>query len=254
MNIAEEYKNQVKWRNWESYIDVLPIKPNDKILDLGCSRGYVTKLLSQNAEQAIGIDLNEELLELAKKENNGSNINYYQSDLSEINQLGLSDVDGIWSSFTIAYFPDFAPVLKKWLNCLKPGGWIAIVEMDDLFAHKPISTRSQLKFKQFYQNQRSQNVYDFEMGRKIRELLVNEGLTITYEDNIDDAELTFNGSAETVIISAWESRLDRIKSLKEFLGMKEFIEVKKEFLSCLSAKNHKSDTIIKYLIARKDNA
>ena len=246
MSITEEYKNQASWRNWKTYIDLLPIKANDRILDLGCSNGYVSKLLSQRAKQVTGIDYSHDLLEIAKKEN--------KSDLKEIDELGLFKVDGIWSSFTVAYFPDFASVLKKWIDLLKPGGWIAIVEMDDLFAHEPITDKSQLKFNQFYQKQRSLDIYDFEMGRKIRDFITDEGLTIISEDSISDRELTCNGSVDNDIYMAWVDRFERMESLKKFLGDKEFCEIKDDFLSCLKNDKHESRTKIEYIIAKKNYA
>lgn len=95
MSITEENKNQAAWRNWKAYIDILPIKANDRVLDLGCSNGYVTKLLSQRANQVIGVDYSRDLLKIAEKENKSSNITYHQSDLKEIEKLELLKVDGI---------------------------------------------------------------------------------------------------------------------------------------------------------------
>jgi len=65
MSIVEEYKNQMFWRNWISYIEKLPIKDSDTILDLGCANGEVTKLISERCLQVIGIDFNSELLKEA---------------------------------------------------------------------------------------------------------------------------------------------------------------------------------------------
>ena len=56
MTLLEEYKNQVKWRNWETYLENLPIGSQDTVFDLGCSIGTVSGLLARQAKQVIGID------------------------------------------------------------------------------------------------------------------------------------------------------------------------------------------------------
>jgi tRNA/tmRNA/rRNA uracil-C5-methylase (TrmA/RlmC/RlmD family) len=65
MSLAEEYHAQSTWRNWGSYLDHLPIKWTDTILDLGCGIGTMTNLLSKKAQRVIGIDTNPELINAA---------------------------------------------------------------------------------------------------------------------------------------------------------------------------------------------
>lgn len=86
--------------------------------------------------------------------------------------------------------------------------------MDDLFGHEPITDKSQFKFNQFYQKQRSLDIYDFEMGSKIRKFIKNEGLTIISEGSVSDRELTYNGSVNNDIYMAWVERFKRMESLK----------------------------------------
>lgn len=161
MTHLEEYKNQNRWRNWTSYIDKLPIKNTDIILDLGCGISYVTKLLSDKALEIIGIDGNNSLLIEANVSNSSKNIKYINHDLKTINEISLPLFNGIWASFIAAYFSDFSIYLKDWIQFLKPGGWIAIVEVNDLFAHQPISNLTYKGFKEFYKLQRSKKLYDY---------------------------------------------------------------------------------------------
>jgi trans-aconitate methyltransferase len=131
-DISHEYKRQSAWRNWNSYVKELPILPSNLILDLGCGTGDVTVLLAQRASNVIGIDLNKDIIAFATKENYCPNIQYLCTDLNKVNEINLPLVDGIWSSFAAAYFPDFKSCLTNWINLLKPNGWIALVEVNDL--------------------------------------------------------------------------------------------------------------------------
>lgn len=251
MRLSEEYKRQSIWRDWPPFIKTLSIDKHNTLLDLGCGIGTVTKMLSKNASHVIGIDFNHELIQEAEQINLAENIEYKISNLKNINELNLPKVDGIWTSFVTAYFPDLNPLLNNWLNLLKSDGWIAIVEMSDLFGHSPLSQTTQNIFKEYYKRQCLKNIYDFEMGCKVKNYLIDCGLSIIHEENKFDKELTFNGPAESQILKAWENRFARMNAFKEYLGEYNFLKIKREFLDCLSNNNHESKTIVKYIIAKK---
>lgn len=250
MRLSEEYRIQSAWRNWESYIELLPINDQDIILDLGCGVGSVTKLLSKKACQVIGIDNNPELIKEAGEINKTENVNYILTDLKSVNPKELPLADGIWASFVAAYFPNFIPVIENWFKLLKPNGWIAIVEMDDLFAHEPLRSSIHDTFSEYYERQCRKDIYDFKMGGKIRDYLIKSGLNIIHEENKSDKELTFCGPAEPQIVEAWKNRFDRMYMFKEYLGEEKFRWIKNEFLNCLSAENHVAKTMVKFIIAR----
>lgn len=251
MALLEEYKNQNKWRNWQSYIDKLPIKNSDIVLDLGCGAGYVTEVLSSKVLEVTGIDGNSNLLDEAHTNNNSKNIKYINHDLQTINEISLPLVNGIWASFVAAYFPDFPSILKGWLQLLKPGGWIAIVEINDLFGHHPISKLTFEGFKEFYKEQRNKKVYDYEMGSKIKDYLLGENLAILNNESIYDTELAFNGPADQQVLRAWETRLNRLMALQEYFGKENYLNVKTEFLKCLTKQNHYCTAEVNYIIAKK---
>lgn len=251
MKLADEYSNQNSWRNWETYIERLPIDKQDTILDFGCSLGFVSKLLAKKAHRVVGVDNNPELLKEAKQRNSGENISYFNMDLGALNFRNLPLADGIWTSFVVAYFPDIEPILYNWIKVLKPNGWIAIVEMSDLFAHQPLGQSTTKIFKEYYLQQRKKNRYDFEMGRSIKGVLTKCGFLIIHEENKIDRELSFNGPAEPQILESWACRFDRMLVFKEYVGEKKFLKIKNEFLDCLTDKEHKSETLVKFIIASK---
>ena len=251
MNLVEEYKNQNSWRDWNFYVKKLPIKNNDIIYDMGCSIGVVTKKLANKSYKVIGIDNNPELIEEAQRINAAENINYLTENLTTLNYQELPKCDGIWSSFVASYFPNFTFILNKWKSVLKPNGWIGIVEMSGLFSHEPLSQSSLDVFKQYYLRQCRNNSYDFKMGSKLKDFLLDCEFNIIFEDNIFDRELTFDGPAEPPIIKSWENRFDRMLRFKEYVGERKFDGIKNEFLKCLADKNHKSNTIVKFIIATR---
>ena len=254
MNLTDEYKRQSKWRNWDSYVQALPVKPDDTIFDLGCSIGVVTKMLAKKASKVYGIDNNSELLDEATHTNSSDNIIYRLDDISSLKNKDLPLADGIWSSFVPAYFPDFSPVLGTWLEFLKPGGWIAVVEISDLFGHDPMSSFAHNTFREYYDRQLKTKIYDFEMGSRLKGLLTGSGLSIIHEENRSDRELSFNGPGDTDVLFSWECRFERMHMFKEYLGGDVFYRLKEEFLGCLANENHTSHTIVKFIVAERNKA
>jgi ubiquinone/menaquinone biosynthesis C-methylase UbiE len=252
--IFEEYRNQSTWRNWESYLDLLPLERNQVILDLGCNIGIVTNLLAKRVKKVIGVDINQDFISEAKATADMKNIDFINADLRNLAEKNLPVVDGIWTSFTIAYFPELDEVLKSWLKLLNPNGWIAIVEISDLFGHYPISEDTRRMFEQYYYRQRINGSYDFEMGQKISGVLKANNLEIILDQNKYDKELSFDGQAEMAIVSAWESRLNRMSVFQKFIGDANFLKVKDEFLNCIKNETHTCNATVNFLIARKNYA
>ena len=249
MDLAEEYKNQIKWREWDSYLLYLPVGEQDTVYDMGCGVGDVTSLLAKKASRVTGIDNNPELIKMAKRTNTADNISYMIADVFSLDYHSLPLCDGIWCSFAAAYFPNFTSVLKAWKNILKPGGWIALVEVNDLFGHQPLCPSTSKLFNDLLQIKN--NRYDPEMGNKLKDMLIESGFTVFHEENKYDKELSFDGPAEPRIIEAWGYRFDRMHRFKEYVGENKFDDIKKEFLACLSGEDHTSRAIVKFIIARK---
>jgi len=140
MNLADEYKRQFGWRAWSTILDALPLIQGETVLDLGCGVGDVAAELVKRGCRVIGLDANEEFL-LEARSRRLSNAEFRTADLRSASALDIV-ADGIWCSFTAAYFPDLAPALHLWAQNLKSGGWIAVTEIDDLFGHEPLSVET----------------------------------------------------------------------------------------------------------------
>lgn len=251
MDIVEEYKRQASTRRWGRYVDSLPLRNNDTILDLGCGTGDVSVLLARKASTIIGIDNNAELLLYAERNNKAENIHYIHHDIRDIDSLKLGSVDGIWSSFTAAYFPDFMPILTKWLRLLKQGGWIALTEVDDLFAHEPMDNAFRELFGLYYEKQRKGNIYDFRMGSKLKDYLLQSNITIVHEENMHDSELSCNGILEHDIVALWEARFKRMTALQVFFGEERLDDMKTQFLSNLRNERHVCNCKVVYVMGKK---
>jgi 2-polyprenyl-3-methyl-5-hydroxy-6-metoxy-1,4-benzoquinol methylase len=67
VSLASEYKRQFVWRDWPTVFDALPSLHGQLVLDLGCAVGDLAGELVARGARVIGVDLNEELLQEARR-------------------------------------------------------------------------------------------------------------------------------------------------------------------------------------------
>ena len=112
MSLSDEYKRQFSWRSWSPILEALPSPAGQSILDLGCAVGDQAAELVARGACVIGLDANDELLREAQTRCL-ANAEFRKADLRTLTEID-APVDGIWCSFTAAYFPDLPDVLEAW--------------------------------------------------------------------------------------------------------------------------------------------
>lgn len=247
MNLGEQYTRQFELRSWQEIFDSLPEVRASLVLDLGCAIGDQSAELVARGARVIGLDADEALLATAAARGL-ANAEFRRADLRAPIELETR-VDGIWASFTAAYFPDLTPRLEEWKRHLKPGGWIALTEIDDLFGHQPMSSETQLTLDSFASEALTSGRYDFRMGRKLSSHLESAGFTVQRLVSVPDRELSFEGAAEPKVLAAWIARLERMASLQRFCGA-DFPKVRAELLGALSSAEHRSKAVVYSCLAR----
>ncbi|OYZ17786.1 MAG: hypothetical protein B7Y39_14755 [Bdellovibrio sp. 28-41-41] len=236
MSLSEEYRRQLKWRDWETAFDHCPISKGQRVLDLGCGPGDLSKILVQRGAVVTGIDSNKQLLEIAR--NNCPEASFLEMNLNSM-QVEAHSYDGIWCSFSAAYFTNFKDTFFSWQKALNTKSWACFTEIDDLFGHIPLSKKSQDRLVEFYNQSFFAGRYDFRSGHKIESTLRDCGFKVTTK-LLKDKELSFDGPATQEVLTAWAERLNRMQSLKLFFG-NDFDAFKEELLKCLSEVNHNSN-------------
>ncbi|OCA98333.1 class I SAM-dependent methyltransferase [Clostridium beijerinckii] len=234
MNLLKEYIRQNAWRDWERYLEKLPLNQNQIVYDLGCSIGAVSKLLAKKVKEVVGFDNNKFLLGEANKgkENNCKFV-----------------LDNI---FALAYMEDPLLFISNWTKCLNYNGWFAIVDIDGLFSgHLPENNKYVNKIKAFESESEKSKIYDFKIGRKIKTLMEENGLEIiTAEDNWYDVELNFRRRANKDIVKNWSARLERMVKLKDYFGI-NYNKFCNDFLNLISDEEHVSNGCVKFYVGIK---
>ena len=199
--------------------------------------GLVIKLLCSRAgARVVGVDTNHELLAVARSRGI-PNAEFRIADLRTLHDVGA--FDGIWCSSVDASAMALDPTLTCWKQHLNSQGWVALTEIDDLFGHEPIESRTSSLLAAYAQDALAANRYDFHMGRKLRSHLEQAGFTVGDSRILVDEELSFDGPAAPEVLDAWNSRLNRMKILNDFCGA-AFERVRDDFLAALSHPDHHS--------------
>ena len=248
MSLAAEYRQQAQWRSWPLVFDQLPLQPGHAILDLGCAIGDQARELASRGCSVIGLDANRELIAAARLDQ-PPHCEFLVCDLRNPPSLGLQ-ADGIWCSFAAAYFPRLDELLGRWTPLLKPGGWLAITEIDDFFGHEPLSPRTRSLLQEFEADALAAGRYDFHMGSKLPGFLSQAGVAVSQVLTLPDQEFSLQGAATPEVVEAWQKRFQRMPHLRAICAS-EFAAVQEDFLSCLSRPNHVSTAKVISCIATK---
>ncbi len=248
MSLSNYYKRQFGWRDWPTIFDALPPVQGQTVLDLGCGVGDLAAEFVARGARVVGVDMNEELIREARSRQL-SNAEFRIGDLRTFPDLGVA-VDGLWCSFTAAYLPDLPTALAAWARNVKPGGWIALTEIDDLFGHEPLSVRTNALLTAYAEDALAAGRYDFHMGRKLSDHLERSGFTVSKVLTLNDQELSFSGPARPDVLDAWRGRFNGMKLLRDFCGS-NIEQVHEEFLGCLMREDHRSVAKVYCCIATK---
>ncbi len=246
MGLADEYRLQAPWRDWTGAFGALPAVRGQRVLDLGCALGDQAAELVRRGARVLGIDGNEDLLRVARTRGL-TNAEFLCQDVRDL-RLGDDRFDGLWSSFTAAYLVDLPHALHSWKRWLARGAWIALVEVDDLFAHEPVRDETRRILHAYAEDAVTAGRYDFRMGRRLRPSLEACGFTILAERSLSDAELAFSGGAAPDVLEAWRTRWERMPFLRAFAGI-HFEPVRDDFLACLQREDHQALSRVQMCVA-----
>lgn len=92
-----------------------------KVLDIGCSTGFMTRLYGLNFGEVVGIDIDGGAVRYAKRHNSMENIRYFVSDSMNINFEDES-FDVVSCTHIYEHVPDSKRLISEIYRVLKKGG------------------------------------------------------------------------------------------------------------------------------------
>ncbi|MET9022611.1 class I SAM-dependent methyltransferase [Actinopolymorpha sp. NPDC004070] len=116
-------------RAWQDLLlDALPPSPAD-VLDLGCGTGSLSVLLAEAGYRVSGVDLAEQMVEAARAKASaaGVDVRFDQGDAARPPHQPHS-FDVVLTRHVLWALPDPATALARWVELLRPGGRLVLVE------------------------------------------------------------------------------------------------------------------------------
>ncbi len=95
---------------------------NKTILDFGCGHGVdAMKFVKLGAKKIIGVDVSKSMIDLAKKENNHSKIDYFHLKGKKL-PIKNEQVDLVFANFVVHYLADTKQQFKEIARTMKSDG------------------------------------------------------------------------------------------------------------------------------------
>ena len=128
-----------------SLVDLTGVFPNQRIVDLACGTGAVTRMIIERLRCAknsvvIGIDHSAEMLKLAMEELKDvqtAAVQFAQGSIEQVSSVVKESVDTVFLCNAIHYVADKERLLENISDSLKPGGKLAFNTSFFAGAHPP---------------------------------------------------------------------------------------------------------------------
>lgn len=120
-----KYENNPQQEDLNDFVGLL--KSNCKVLDLGCGAGQDSKFMHEAGMEIVGIDISREMINAARKRNQGANIEFIVGDFVK-NFFEDNFFDAVWCSTVFHHIPSNQNrmFIEKINRILKSGGILYI--------------------------------------------------------------------------------------------------------------------------------
>ena len=112
----------------ESAVRGLPIKPGDRVLEVGIGTGEALPLYPNHCE-ILGIDFSEGMLEKARERIEEHQLDHVTLERMDAAQMALDNdsFDIVMAAYVVTAVPDYRKVVNEMIRVCRPGGRIVML-------------------------------------------------------------------------------------------------------------------------------
>lgn len=104
-----------------------------QICDLACGEGYLSRMMAELGGVVTAVDISHTLLQKARKNSQGSPINFLLDDAQTLYSVANKSFDSVVCNMALMDIPDIAPVFQAVNRVLKPAGQFIIALLHPCF-------------------------------------------------------------------------------------------------------------------------
>ncbi|MHB1271359.1 MAG: class I SAM-dependent methyltransferase [Rhodanobacter sp.] len=112
--------------------EALPLQAHWHALEYGCGTGLVGAALAPRLGQLLACDVSPGMLSVLTEKARAAGLDHLQTRVLDLTSEPppTEHFDLIFSSMTMHHIPDVAALVRTFHGMLKPGGWLALVDLD----------------------------------------------------------------------------------------------------------------------------
>jgi SAM-dependent methyltransferase len=140
---ADEYDDTHR-SIWARFLETDPVRPTDRVLDIGCGCGQSTRDAARAARggSALGVDLSSAMLAVARRratDEGVTNVDFRRAD-AQVHAFEPGAFDIVISRFGVMFFEDRTAAFANIAAALRPGGRLALLVWQDIRKNEWIMT------------------------------------------------------------------------------------------------------------------
>ena len=118
------------------------VAPPALALDLGCGPGRTTQLVAEitGAARTVGIYASASFLAEATRLGDSAGLEFLQHDVTAV-PFPVGPADLVYCRLLLAHLPDPAAVVDRWMTQVRPGGVLAVDEVEYIETPDPVLER-----------------------------------------------------------------------------------------------------------------
>jgi SAM-dependent methyltransferase len=143
------------WRSGEDNLrrTLEPFTPRflatDRVLEIGCGIGRITRAIAGQAAHVVGVDVSEEMVRRARRElADLENVQILQGNGRDLSELASGSFDACYSFIVFQHIPDpdiTCEYIVEIGRVLRPGGWAVFQVSDQPEIHRPAYYKRSLR-------------------------------------------------------------------------------------------------------------
>ena len=169
---CERLETQARLANIQGHLRHLPVSANDRVLDVGCGSGSMSRLVARSFPQAevVGVDLREQYLDFARARARDEDIDNVTFRGGDVFALPFADAsfDVVWTKYLLQWLKDPKGALAELRRVTKPGGFVVSCDyVGFAIEHFPIAPEFERQVREFMGA-----LVDCNIGRKVAPFMI----------------------------------------------------------------------------------